>query len=123
MLSLPPSVKLFLATRVVDGRKGPDSLMALVRDVLREDIFGGHLFIFFTRRRDRVRIIYWDRDGIAMWTKRLERGRYIFHQSNGADIEVRTLEASELSLLLEGIDLSQAKRRPRWQPKPHRIGR
>src|SRR5690606_40050247 len=76
MLCLPPSVRLFVATRVVDGRKGPDSLMTLVRDVLGEDIFNGHLFIFFTRRRDRVRIIYWDRNGIAMWTKRLERGRF-----------------------------------------------
>jgi len=71
MLSLPPSVRLFVATRVVDGRKGPDSLMTLVRDVLGEDIFDGHLFVFFTRRRDRVRIIYWDRDGIAMWTNQL----------------------------------------------------
>ncbi len=60
MFNLPPSVRLFLATRVIDGRKGPDSLMTLVRDVLGEDIFDGHLFIFFTRRRDRVRIVYWD---------------------------------------------------------------
>jgi transposase len=71
MLSLPPSVRLFVATAVVDGRRGPDSLMALVRDVLGHDIFEGHLFIFFTRRRDRVRIIYWDRNGIAMWTNQL----------------------------------------------------
>jgi hypothetical protein len=50
--------------------------MTLVRDVLRHDIFEGHLFIFFTRRQDRVRVVYWDRDGIAMWTKRIERGRF-----------------------------------------------
>lgn len=117
MLSLPPSVRLFVATRVVDGRKGPDSLMTLVRDVLGEDIFGGHLFVFFTRRRDRVRIIYWDRDGIAMWTKRLERGRYRFSQANDEGIEVRTIEAAELTLILEGIELSGARRRPRWEPK------
>jgi len=54
MLSLPPSVRLFIATQVVDGRKGPDSLLALVRDVLGQDIFDGHLFIFFTRRRAAV---------------------------------------------------------------------
>lgn len=117
MLSLPPSVRLFVATRVVDGRKGPDSLMTLVRDVLGEDIFGGHLFVFFTRRRDRVRIIYWDRDGIAMWTKRLERGRYGFRQATEEGVEVRTIEAVELALLLEGIELSGARRRPRWEPK------
>ena len=117
MLSLPPSVRLFVATRVVDGRKGPDSLMTLVRDVLGEDIFAGHLFIFFTRRRDRVRIIYWDRNGIAMWTKRLERGRFRYQQQSDEGIEVRMIEAAELGLILEGIELSGARRRPRWEPK------
>lgn len=116
MLSLPPSVRLYVATQLIDGRKGPDSLMTLVRDVLGEDIFGGHLFIFFTRRRDRVRIIYWDRNGIAMWTKRLERGRFRFQKTNDADIDVRTIEAAELALVLEGIDLDGARRRPRWEP-------
>jgi len=56
MFNLPPSVRLFIAAQLVDGRKGPDSLMTLVRDVLGQDIFDGHLFVFFTRRRDRVRI-------------------------------------------------------------------
>jgi transposase len=76
VLSLPPSVRLFVATQPVDGRKGADSLMVLVRDVFRHDPLGGHLFIFFSRRRDRARIVYWDRNGLAMWTKRLERGRF-----------------------------------------------
>lgn len=117
MLSLPPSVRLFVATAVVDGRRGPDSLMVLVRDVLGQDIFEGHLFIFFTRRRDRVRIIYWDRNGVAMWTKRIEFGRFRF-QSDGDDaVNVRAIEAAELALILEGIDLRGARRRPRWQPR------
>jgi transposase len=123
MLSLPPSVRLFVATRVVDGRKGPDSLMTLVRDVLGEDIFDGHLFVFFTRRRDRVRIIYWDRNGIAMWTKRLERGRFRFQQATDEGGEVRRIEAAELSLILEGLELSGARRRPRWEPKRVRADR
>lgn len=76
MLSLPPSVRLFVATQPVDGRKGPDSLMALVRDVFRHDPLSGHLFIFFSKRCDRVRVVYWDRNGYAMWTKRLEKGRF-----------------------------------------------
>ena len=122
MFNLPPSVRLFLATRVIDGRKGPDSLMTLVRDVLGEDIFDGHLFIFFTRRRDRVRIVYWDRNGIAMWTKRLERGRFRFQQASDETIEVRTIEAADLGLILEGIDLERARRRPRWEP-PRRSAR
>jgi transposase len=116
VLSLPPSVRLFVATEVIDGRKGPDSLMTLVRDVLGEDIFDGHLFVFFTRRRDRVRILYWDRNGIAMWTKRLEKGRFCFSGAKDAGILVRTIEAAELGLILEGINLAGARRRPRWEP-------
>jgi transposase len=115
MLSLPPSVKLFVATQTVDGRKGPDSLLVLVRESFGVDVFSGHFFVFFTRRMDRVRIVYWDRDGIAMWTKRLEKGRYRVPTANGS--VMKSLEAAELSLILEGINLENAKRRPRWQPK------
>ena len=76
MLSLPPSVRLFVATQPVDGRKGADSLMVIVRDVFRHDVFARHLFVFFSKRCDRVRIVYWDRNGFAMWSKRLEHGRF-----------------------------------------------
>jgi transposase len=116
MLSLPPSVRLFVATQSVDGRKGPDSLLALVRDGFGVDVFSGHLFVFFTRRMDRVRIVYWDRDGIAMWTKRLERGRYRLPRSE--ESVMRSLDSAELSLILEGINLERAKRRARWTPAP-----
>lgn len=118
MLSLPPSVRLFVATEPVDGRKGPDSLMVLVRDTFGHDPFSGHLFVFFSKRRDRVRIVYWDRDGIAMWTKRLERGRYRLGRAAEGGHAVATLEAAELALILEGIDLAGATRRPRGEPKP-----
>ena len=91
MLSLPPSVRLFIATQVVDGRKGPDSLLTLVRDVLGQDIFDGHLFVFFTRRRDRVRIVYWDRNGTAMWTKRLECGRFRFRAAGDDAVETPSM--------------------------------
>ena len=70
VLSLPPSVRLYVAAQPVDGRKGVDSLMVIVRDVFRHDPFGGHLLVFFLKRYDRVRIVYWDRDGFATWTKR-----------------------------------------------------
>ena len=76
MLSLPPSVRVFVATQPIDGRKGADSLMVIVRDLLGHDPLSGHLYVFFSRRCDRVRIVYWDRNGIAMWSKRLERGRF-----------------------------------------------
>jgi transposase len=117
MLTLPPSVRLFVATEPVDGRKGPDSLMVLVRDAFRLDMFSGHLFVFFSRRFDRVRIVYWDRHGIAMWTKRLEVGRFRLPAVVGEGGTMRLLEAAELGLILEGIDLSSARRRPRWEPK------
>jgi len=62
-----------MATQPVDGRKGADSLMVLVRDVLQHDPLSGQLFIFFSKRRERVRIVYWDRNGFATWSKRLHR--------------------------------------------------
>lgn len=120
MLSLPPSVRLFVATQAVDGRKGPDSLMVLVRDVLRYDPLSGHLFVFFSKRRDRIRVVYWDRNGIAMWTKRLEAGRFRFALSADGRLSASSIEAAELALIVEGIDLAGARRRPRWQPAPRK---
>jgi len=117
VLSLPPSVRLFVATQPVDGRKGADSLMVLVRDVLRHDPLTGHLFVFFSKRRDRVRIVYWDRNGFAMWTKRLERGRFCPAFSADGTLAASSMEAAELALIVEGIDLSGAQRRPRWEPR------
>src|SRR5262245_11169350 len=117
MLSLPPSVRLFVASQPVDGRKGADSLMVLVRDVFRHDPLSGHLVIFFSMRCDRVRIVYWDRNGIAMWTKRLERGRFCPSFSADGQLAANPIEAAELALIVEGIDLAGARRRPRWEPR------
>jgi transposase len=116
MLSLPPSVRLFLATHPVDGRKGVDSLMVIVRDVFGQDPLSGHLFIFFSMRRDRVRIVYWDRNGFASWTKRLERGRFkpTFFEDNA--MAANELAAAELALILDAIDVAGGRWRPRWEP-------
>ena len=116
MLSLPPSVRVFVATQPVDGRKGADSLMVIVREVLRHDPLGGHLFVFFSRRCDRVRVVYWDRNGFALWSKRLERGRFRLAFSPDGKLAASAIEAAELALILEGIDLAGARRRPRWEP-------
>lgn len=116
MLSLPPSVRVFVATQPIDGRKGADSLMAIVRDLLGHDPLSGHLYVFFSRRCDRVRIVYWDRNGIAMWSKRLERGRFRPTFAADAALSANAVEFAELALVLEGIDLAGACRRPRWQP-------
>lgn len=91
--------------------------MVLVRDVLGHDPLSGHLFIFFSKRCDRVRIVYWDRNGFAMWTKRLERGRFRPSFSADGKLAPSAIEAAELGLIVEGIDLVGARRRPRWQPR------
>jgi transposase len=116
VLSLPPSVRLFVASQPVDGRKGVDSLMVLVREVFGHDPLSGHLFVFFSMRCDRVRIVYWDRNGFAMWTKRLERGRFRPTFSSDGKLGPSAMEAAELALIVEGIELAGARRRPRWQP-------
>jgi transposase len=78
------------------------------------DALGGHLFVFSNRKRDRVKIFYWDRDGFAIWSKRLEEGTYAMPFSEG-DERRSEITAQELSALLSGIDLSQAKRRKRYE--------
>jgi len=69
VLSLPPSVRVFVAAQPIDGRKGADSLVAMIRSVFLHDPLTGHLYVFFSKRTDRVRLVYWDRDGFAMWAK------------------------------------------------------
>src|SRR5919108_6316975 len=116
MLSLPPSVRIFFATQAIDGRKGADSLVAMIRSVFLADPLSGHLYVFFSRRRDRVRVVYWDRNGFAMWSKRLELGRFHAAFSADAKLSLKALEAAELALILDGIDLQGARRRRRWSP-------
>lgn len=117
MLSLPPSVRVFVATQPVDGRKGADNLMVIVRDLFEHDPLSGHLYVFFSRRCDRVRVVYWDCDGFAMWTKRLERGRFRPTFTADGRLSVSAIESAELSLVLAGIELRDARRRPRWRSK------
>lgn len=116
MLSLPPSVRIFVATQPVDGRKGVDSLVAIVRCALLQDPLSGYLYVFFSKRSNRVRIVYWDRNGFALWTKRLEKGRFHARWSQDGQLNAQAMEAAELALLLEGIELLGARRRPRWEP-------
>ena len=113
---------VFVATQPVYGRKGVDSLMVIVRDVFGQDPLSGHLFVFFSMRRDRVRIVYWDRNGFAAWSKRLERGRFKTVLHAGGKLEANAIEAAELALVLEGIDLAGAQRRARWQPSRPDVG-
>jgi transposase len=114
MIHLPASVRVYLATSPCDMRRSFDGLHALVSAVLQLDAFAGHLFVFANRRRDRVKILYWDRDGFAVWSKRLEEGTYAMPFSETDQVR-REVTAQELGALLSGIDLSQAKRRKRYQ--------
>lgn len=122
MLSLPSlgeldqglRVRVYLCTLPTDMRKGFDTLALLVRQDLRCDPLSGHLFLFVGRRRDRMKILYWDRDGYALWYKRLEKGTFRMPVAKDGATHVE-LKASELAMLLEGIDLRSIKRRNRFQ--------
>lgn len=114
MLTLPPGVRVFVATARVDGRKGIDGLSVLVRSQFAEDPLSGTMFVFFSRRADRVRVLYWDRDGYVLITKRLEKGSYRLPWL--AEEGRVVIEAAELLLVLEGIELRGAVRRARWSP-------
>ena len=114
MLGLPPSVRIYFATDVVDMRNGIDGLRAIVEGVLRRDPFEGHLFVFVGKSRDRVKILFWDRGGFVVYLKRLERGRFQLPVVDARRKNVE-LQPAQLAMLLDGIDLN-ARRLQRWSP-------
>ena len=116
MMSLPPSVRIYLCARVIDGRRGIDSLAAMVRSVIGVDPFNGHLLVFLANRGRGVRILFWDRNGFALYLKRLEKGRFHLPREVPEGTTAITLDPADLAMLLEGIDLRGATRRARWEP-------
>jgi transposase len=106
MLTLAPRVRVFAATLPVDFRKGFDGLVAIVRERFREDPYTGDLFCFFNRRRDRVKVLVWDRNGFWLHYKRLERGTF---ERIVGDGERALIERAQLSMLLEGIATKDTK--------------
>ncbi|HNQ25015.1 MAG TPA: IS66 family insertion sequence element accessory protein TnpB [Phycisphaerae bacterium] len=117
MLTLPPTVRIFVSLAPADMRCSLDGLAALTRAVLHEDPLSGHLFVFFNRRRNRTKILLWDRSGLCLYYKRLEKGVFrlaAFEQPGRARAE---LEAAELALILERIELAHARRRARFVPQ------
>jgi len=116
---LPATVRVFLCTRPTDMRKGFDGLQGMVREFLGQDPLSGHLFLFLNRRRDRIKILLWERDGWVIWYKRLEAGTFqqldptasAVRSSGEAGIELST---TDLALLLTGVDLASARRRKRY---------
>ncbi len=115
MFTLPPALRIYLATTPTDLRKGFDGLSGMVMQVIGEDPTSGHLFVFRNRRGDQVRILFWDRTGYCIFAKRLAQGRFHLPLPTGPNIRHVEVDAAELGLLLEGIDLSDAQRRKRFR--------
>ena len=109
MLTLLPSTEIFLVTGATDMRKSFNGLMAIVESELHRDPLSGGLFVFSNRRRDRLKILFWDKIGFWVCAKRLERGTFAWPEANATSVE---LTGEELVLLLGGIDLASARRRP-----------
>ena len=115
MLTLPSSVRVYLAAEPVDLRRGHDGLVAIVRATWRLNPFDGHLFVFLGKRLDRVKILAWDRNGFVLYYKRLSQGRFRLPTiPRGA--ERVEMDATTLTMLLDGIDVKHVRRPTRWEP-------
>jgi transposase len=124
MLSLSLPGRVFLCMLPTDMRKSFDSLAGLVEQQLGQDPLTGDLFVFRSKRGDRLKLLYWDSDGLAIWYKRLEEGTFVFPTPDEQRVQVGAhglaIRPAELAMLLDGIDLNSAKRRKRYQrPKPN----
>jgi transposase len=115
MLSWPPTVRIFLCADATDMRKGFDSLASLVESSLALDPLSGHLFVFRSRRGDRIKILYWDKDGYALWYKRLEKGSFRFPSvARGDEAKGAEVQAADLMMILDGVDLGSVRRQRRY---------
>lgn len=114
MLNLPTPTSIYLCAAAVDLRKSFDGLSGLVESVFGRRLLDGHLFLFVNQRRDRLKALWWDRDGLVIWYKRLERGTFEVPPVTGDQTHV-SLDATELAMLLGGVSLSSVKRRKRFQ--------
>jgi transposase len=112
MLNVPTKVRIFLCVRAIDMRKGFDGLHGVVQEVLRQDPLSGDLFVFLNRRRDRVKLLIWEGDGLLIVYKRLEKGTFALPAVSGDSV---VLSSAQLSLLLGGIDLKNTRARKRYR--------
>jgi transposase len=111
MFLLPDSVKILVCTAPADLRRGFDGLAALTREVIEQDPLSGQLFVFANRRGNRLKILWWQHGGYCLFYRRLERGTFRLPRSTSSSMKI---DAATLTLILEGIDLSEAKRRVRF---------
>lgn len=112
MIGLPAGTRVWVAAGVTDMRKGMDGLAALVQTALTENPFSGHVFVFRGRRGDLVKLLWWSGDGMNLYAKRLERGRFVWPQAPSGSV---ALTPAQLSMLLEGIDWRRPQRT--WRPE------
>lgn len=113
MLNLPAQTRVYLCTTPVDLRKSFDGLSGLVESVFQGNVLDGHLFLFVNKRQDRIKALWWDRDGLIIWYKRLEAGCFEIPRASDGAAHV-TLDATELAMLLGGVSLANVKRRKRF---------
>ena len=116
MIALPPQIRVFLYRLPTDMRKSFNGLVALTESALKQDPLSGSFFVFVNRRRDRIKILYWGQTGFCIWYQQLQKGTYQLPGEDSLE-EQETLEVtrSQLSLILDGIDLSSARQRTRFQ--------
>ena len=114
MLAFPSSIQAFICLQPTDLRKSFDKLAALTTGIIRQDPLSGHLFVFLNRDRNRVKILFWDRTGYCLYYKRLEAGTFMIPVRYGKDVVSAGISLPDLMLILEGIDLSGARRRKRF---------
>jgi transposase len=112
VIQLPAGTKIWIAAGVTDLRRGFDGLSAQIQTVLNEQPFSGHVFVFRGRRGDIVKLLWWDGDGLCLFAKRLERGRFIWPKAESGAVR---LSGAQLSMLLEGIDWRRVERT--WTPE------
>jgi transposase len=115
VLLLPAALRILLASGPIDLRQGIDGLMGLVQGAWKEDVYGGALFVFVSRRRDRVKILTWDNGGFVVFYKRLEAGRFRVPAVEDGARKLR-IDATQLAMLLDGIDVSRVRRPMKWSP-------
>ena len=107
MISLPAGTNIWIAAGVTDLRRGFTGLSALAQTVLEQDPYSGHVFVFRGRRGDLIKLLWWDGDGLCLFAKRLERGRFVWPQATHGSVN---LSSAQLSMLLEGIDWRRVER-------------
>jgi transposase len=117
MLSLSPSIRIFVHVEPTDMRKQFNGLHSIVTHSLGQDIMTGDYFVFFNRLKQRCKILYWDRDGLVVWAKRLERGRFQIPSSREGELTVQ-VDGTTLVMILGGVDLKSVQRRKRYQVPP-----